>query len=65
MAELKKTFLTLQILWISSLKKIKPVILVGIENTERRRDLTGFTTIPKDKEVAPVVGGSEKFRGIY
>ena len=43
-------------------KKIKPLILVGIENTERRRDLTGFTEIEKDKEIAAVVGGSEKFR---
>ncbi|RZF57981.1 alpha/beta hydrolase [Sphingobacterium corticibacterium] len=43
-------------------KKIKPLILVGIENTERRRDLTGFTEVEKDKEIAPVVGGSEKFR---
>ncbi len=43
-------------------KKIKPIILVGIENTQRRRDLTGFTEVEKDKEIAPVVGGSEKFR---
>ncbi len=43
-------------------KKIKPIILVGIENTERRRDLTGYTEVAKDKEIAPVVGGSEKFR---
>lgn len=43
-------------------KKIKPLILVGIENTQRRRDLTGFTEIAKDKKIAPVVGGSEKFR---
>lgn len=42
--------------------KIKPIILVGIENTQRRRDLTGFTEVAKDKEIAPVVGGSEKFR---
>lgn len=42
--------------------KIKPLILVGIENTERRRDLTGFTEVQKDKEIAPVIGGSEKFR---
>ena len=42
--------------------KIKPIILVGIENTVRRRDLTPITEIDKDKEVAPVVGGSEKFR---
>ncbi len=43
-------------------KKIKPIILVGIENTQRRRDLTGFTEVKKDREIAPVVGGSEKFR---
>lgn len=42
--------------------KIKPLILVGIENTQRRRDLTGATEVAKDKEIAPVVGGSEKFR---
>lgn len=42
--------------------KIKPLILVGIENTQRRRDLTGYTEVEKDKEIAPVVGGSEKFR---
>lgn len=37
-------------------------MLVGIENTQRRRDLTGFTEVDTDKEIAPVVGGSEKFR---
>lgn len=42
--------------------KIKPVILVGIENTQRRRDLTGFTKVRKDKKIAPVVGGSWQFR---
>lgn len=44
------------------LKKIRPIILVGIENTQRRKDLTGFTAIEKDKKIAPKVGGSEKFR---
>ncbi len=43
-------------------KKIPPILLVGIENTQRRRDLTGPTHIKEDKEIAPVVGGSEKFR---
>lgn len=43
-------------------KAIPPVILVGIENTQRARDLTGPTEVAKDKEIAPVVGGSEKFR---
>lgn len=43
-------------------KKISPIILVGIENTQRRRDLTGYTEVEEDKKIAPVVGGSEKFR---
>jgi len=43
-------------------KSIRPVILVGIENTQRRRDLTGPTEVKKDKKIAPVVGGSEAFR---
>jgi predicted alpha/beta superfamily hydrolase len=43
-------------------KSIPPMILVGIANTQRRRDLTGLTEVAQDKEIAPVVGGSEKFR---
>jgi predicted alpha/beta superfamily hydrolase len=43
-------------------KKIPPVMLVGIENTERRRDLTGPTEMESDKKAAPVVGGAAKFR---
>lgn len=43
-------------------KSIPPMILVGIANTQRRRDLTGFTEVATDKEIAPIVGGSEKFR---
>ncbi|PZP47240.1 MAG: esterase [Pseudopedobacter saltans] len=43
-------------------KKIPPFLLVGIENTQRRRDMTGPTTVEKDKEIAPVVGGAAKFR---
>ncbi len=43
-------------------QKIPPVLLVGVENTQRRRDLTGPTNVEKDKEIAPIVGGSEQFR---
>ncbi len=43
-------------------KKIQPLMLVGIENTQRRRDLTGPTDVAKDKEIALVVGGSQNFR---
>lgn len=42
--------------------RIPPMILVGIENTQRRRDLTGPTEVEKDKKIAPVVGGSANFR---
>lgn len=42
--------------------KIPPVILVGIENTQRRKDLTGPTIVEKDKEIAPIVSGSAQFR---
>ncbi len=41
---------------------MRPFILVGIENTERRRDMTGPTENPEDKKIAPRVGGSENFR---
>ena len=43
--------------------EMKPIVLVGIENTQRRRDMTGPTTVAKDREIAPVVGGSADFRG--
>ena len=41
---------------------IRPVIVVGIPNTERRRDLTGPTRVASDSAVAPRVGGSAAFR---
>ncbi|HLJ93579.1 MAG TPA: alpha/beta hydrolase-fold protein, partial [Gemmataceae bacterium] len=41
---------------------MRPFILVGIENTQRRRDMTGPTENPNDKKIAPRVGGSEAFR---
>ncbi len=41
---------------------MRPFILVGIENTQRRRDLTGPTTNAEDKKIAPRVGGSAAFR---
>jgi predicted alpha/beta superfamily hydrolase len=41
---------------------MRPFLLVGIENTQRRRDLTGPTENADDKKIAPRVGGSEAFR---
>lgn len=41
---------------------MKPFVLIGIENTERRRDMTGPTTNPEDRKIAARVGGSAAFR---
>ncbi|MBA3296293.1 MAG: alpha/beta hydrolase, partial [Acidobacteria bacterium] len=41
---------------------MRPFLLVGIENTERRRDMTGPTENEKDKQIAARVGGSAAFR---
>ncbi|MEP6992811.1 MAG: alpha/beta hydrolase-fold protein [bacterium] len=41
---------------------MRPFILVGIENTERRRDLTGPTLNAQDLRIAPRVGASADFR---
>ena len=41
---------------------LRPFLLVGIENTERRRDLTGPTDVAKDRTIAPRVGGAQAFR---
>jgi predicted alpha/beta superfamily hydrolase len=43
--------------------EMRPLIVVGIENTERRRDMTGPTEIAEDRKIAPHVGGSAAFRG--
>ena len=41
---------------------MRPFLLVGIENTQRRRDMTGPTENPEDRKIAARVGGSEAFR---
>ena len=41
---------------------MRAFLLVGIENTERRRDMTGPTDDPEDKKIAARVGGSQAFR---
>ena len=43
-------------------ESMRPFLLVGIENTERRRDLTGPTVNVSDRKIAPHVGGSAAFR---
>lgn len=44
------------------LRKVRPVIIVGIPNTERRRDLSGPTRFASDSAIAKRVGGSADFR---
>lgn len=41
---------------------MQPHLLVGIQNTQRRRDMTGPTRNAEDRKIAPVVGGSSTFR---
>jgi len=41
---------------------IRPLIVIGIENTERRRDLVGPTAIAQEREAAPHAGGADRFR---
>ena len=45
-----------------ALRAIRPVIVVGIPNTQRRRDLTGPTRFHQDSAIAAHVGGSAAFR---
>ena len=45
-----------------ALGRIRPVMVVGIPNTERRRDLTGATRFAADSAIAPRVGGAAAFR---
>jgi predicted alpha/beta superfamily hydrolase len=42
--------------------ELRPMLVVGIENTERRRDVTGPTEVEEDRKIAPRVGGSAAFR---
>jgi predicted alpha/beta superfamily hydrolase len=48
-----------------ALGSIRPVIVVGVPNTERRRDLTGPTRVSSDSAIAPHVGGSASFRRFW
>jgi predicted alpha/beta superfamily hydrolase len=42
---------------------IRPMLVVGVENIERRHDLVGPTTVATDRERAPHAGGADAFRG--
>lgn len=47
------------------LGRIRPVLVVGVENTQRRRDMTGPTAVASDSAIAPRVGGSAAFRTFF
>jgi predicted alpha/beta superfamily hydrolase len=44
---------------------IRPVIVVGVENTDRRHDVTPPTQIAAELKDAPRAGGSETFRAFF
>jgi predicted alpha/beta superfamily hydrolase len=41
---------------------IRPLVIVGIENTERRRDLVSATSVDEERKIAPHAGGTDRFR---
>jgi predicted alpha/beta superfamily hydrolase len=41
---------------------IRPVIVVGVENIERRHDLAPVSTVPDEQQAAPHAGGTAQFR---
>ncbi|MDX8122032.1 alpha/beta hydrolase-fold protein [Janthinobacterium sp. GMG2] len=41
---------------------MRPFMLVGMQNTQRRRNLTGPTDSAEDRKIAPVVGGASAYR---
>ena len=47
---------------LMALNAIPPMILVGIENTNRRRDLTGPSEVKEDSVLAPLSDGAVQFR---
>lgn len=43
-------------------KSIPPIILVGIENIDRRKDLSGFSEVKEDEQYCPLTDGAKNFR---
>jgi uncharacterized protein len=44
---------------------IRPIIVVGVENIERRHDVTGPTITPEEQAAAPHAGGADAFRRFF
>ncbi|SDI43528.1 alpha/beta hydrolase [Winogradskyella thalassocola] len=43
-------------------KSIPPIILVGIENIDRRKDLSGYSEVKADEDYCPLTDGAKNFR---
>lgn len=43
-------------------KSIPPIILVGIANIDRRKDLSGFSEVKEDEQYCPLTDGAKYFR---
>lgn len=41
---------------------IRPMLVVGVKNTERRRDLVAATRVAEEQKAAPHAGGADRFR---
>jgi len=41
---------------------IRPMLVVGVKNTERRRDLVAATRVAQEQKAAPHAGGADRFR---
>ena len=46
-------------------KTIPPIILVGVENTKRGRDLTGPSEVKEDAQYCPLTDGAKNFRNFF
>ena len=41
---------------------IRPLIVVGVQNIDRRHDLVARSELPEEQELAPTAGGNQQFR---
>lgn len=45
--------------------EVEPMLVVGVANIDRRKDLTTLTGVPKEQEKVPQAGGSTAFRDFF
>lgn len=44
---------------------IRPMLVVGVENIDRRHDLVGPSEVAEDHQIAPHAGGADQFRAFF